>query len=226
MGCVDNTHSESTAAGAAPGDATTGPGPRIINGEGFDSWVRALHFGAQRSILINGIASAPFPLVSGLAQGCCVSPCIQLLAEESKAAMVTMTAKELAQLQAAFPASATLQDLRHIRGLRLPGGRCLLDIRYAGDFNAVVMRDDLDDFFKIVYFCGKGSGATLNESKTYIMWIGTQRDAPPWPEAADGEGLTVLGVEVGYGAKLRNKIWDDCIAASITNLRACFLPNS
>ena len=47
------------------------------------------------------------------------------------------------------------------------------------DFNVVVLRGDMEDFFirqKKIYFCGKGSGATLNESKTFVMWIGAHRD--------------------------------------------------
>ena len=216
--------------GGGAGDITAGydGGPRLVDGRGFGSWIRTLHYGALRRITINGVASETFALISGLAQGCSCSCCLFLLVEEGKAVLCGLSAADLSRLQAKFPDSPGLQKLRPIKGLLLPDGQQLLDVRYCDDFNAVVQRGDLAAFFEIVYYCGTGSGSTLNESKSFIAWIGPRRDAPPWPEAAtrgiqwvpDGQGLTVLGVEVGYGDKLRKQVWDGCISKAITSLRA------
>ena len=67
--------------GGGAGDTTSGydGGPRLVNGRGFGSWIRTLHYGALRRITINGVSSETFALVSGLAQGCSCSCCLFLL---------------------------------------------------------------------------------------------------------------------------------------------------
>ena len=194
----------------------------------YASWVSLLHHMQFRKAMVNGELSEAFDLEGGLPQGSPASCLLFDISEEPKAILATMTPAQLSTLKAQFPDCAELQALEPLEGLRLPDGSVISEIRFADDYNALLKRSDLKAFFGILNFCGKGSGAELNDAKTFIMYIGINRTDPPWAEGlergmqwvTDGNGLTVLGVDVGYGHAIYTRMWEKKFAQAANNLQS------
>ena len=195
-----------------------------------------MHADGERTIVVNAVHSEPFTLESGQPQGCCCSVVVYTIAEEPTAILVRMTKQQLDQLKKDFPNIAALQVLDPVDGLVLPSGASIVDVRYADDFNALVRRTGLGAFFAMLAFCGLGSGAQLNDLKTYVIWIGPGRDEAPWPEglqrgvqwvydsaeltAQSKElGLVVLGINLSNNPAARGLVWDRLLAKAIANLK-------
>ena len=131
-------------------------GCMVPDGEDFTSWVRLLHVGAVRAVMVNGVLSEWFDLLSGLAQGSPLSCLLSSLVEQAKATLLAYTEEEWSALRAANRHIPELQRLCAVVGLALPGGRRAVEVRFADDLYAFLARsaENLRMFFAICDFCG------------------------------------------------------------------------
>ena len=83
-------------------------------------------------------------------------------------------------------------------------------------------------FFCVCDFCdGLGSGTTNNVDKSFVKFIGVDREKEVWAPAEaigvgfvpDGSTMTVTGLEVGYGQNLQATIWSEKITRVLRSLR-------
>ena len=90
-----------------------------IGGDGYADWLRTLYTGHERFIVVGAVVAPPVLLLSSVPQGCCHACQAFLIFIEGLAHRI--------------------RSDRRVRGLAMPDGTELLDVRYADDCQYVVM---------------------------------------------------------------------------------------
>ncbi|KAI4900112.1 hypothetical protein NFI96_030424, partial [Prochilodus magdalenae] len=152
---------------------TFGFGPRFLR------WLKTLYTEVGSRVSINGHLSDLVPQVSGVRQGCPLSPLLYALYIE--------------------PLAAAIRAHPGVDGLPLPGsgGKVVKLAQYADDTTLFVCSDQsLRLALDTVQAFGKASGAALNLGKSVVKYFGNwadRRDAAGGLALSDGP-LKILGV--------------------------------
>ena len=132
-------------------------------GPQFISLVKLLYNDISSSVLVNGFISDKFPVLRSVRQGCSLSPLLYVLCMEPFANRIRMNPT--------------------INGIPLPGTSIPCKIsQYADDTNLFI--SDTESVRKIlilVELYELVSGAILNKSKTFGMWLGRWRGRSDQP---------------------------------------------
>ncbi|KAI4900658.1 hypothetical protein NFI96_009740 [Prochilodus magdalenae] len=166
---------------------TFGFGPRFLR------WLKTLYTEVGSRVSINGHLSDLVPQVSGVRQGCPLSPLLYALYIE--------------------PLAAAIRAHPGVDGLPLPGsgGKVVKLAQYADDTTLFVCSDQsLRLALDTVQAFGKASGAALNLGKSVVKYFGNwadRRDAAAGLALSDGP-LKILGVSfMAEGAARAN--WEE-----------------
>eukprot|EP01046_Picozoa_sp_COSAG06_P014777 COSAG06_NODE_926_length_11497_cov_60.540216_6_plen_303_part_00 len=162
-----------------------------IGGDGYSQWLRTMYTGHQRFIVANGVISPPVKLLSGVPQGCCHACQAFLIFIEGLAHRIRGNVA--------------------IRGLEMPDGSVLLDVRYADDCQYVVHADTLETLLDVIDGWADEVGMKLNETKTEAAWWGRRRDdTTPWhPSQYGGQSAARGGKPAGqeFCASEHRMVW-------------------
>lgn len=135
-------------------------------GENFTHWVKVLTNETESSINYLGWISEPFPIETGIRQGCPFSPMAFILGLEILAIKI--------------------RNDPSIHGLRLPRSQIetnnSIDMiklaMYADDISMLLQgKQDLENAMKLVTDFTKISQLKINKNKTEAMWLGSQKDS-------------------------------------------------
>ena len=126
-------------------------------GPQFISLVKLLYNDISSSVLVNGFISDKFPVLRSVRQGCSLSPLLYVLCMEPFANRIRMDPM--------------------IAGISLPGTSIPCKIsQYADDTNLFISdTESVRKILIIVELYELASGAKLNKSKTFGMWLGRWR---------------------------------------------------
>ena len=151
-----------------------------VGGPGYGRWLRTLYTGLERSILVGAgsegttVLSPRFRLCSGVPQGCCHA-CVAFI----------LYMEGLAHRLRADP---------EIRGLRMPDGSTMLDVRYADDCAYTVLAPSLHRLLAAIEVWTHETGMSLHEVKTTAGYWGRRRADPVvWHPRHYGTGGDVGG---------------------------------
>ena len=165
-------------------------------GGNFISWIDMVFKNAKTSILTNGFRSSYFKISRSMRQGCPVSPLLFILQAE--------------------PLACAVRNNSNIKGIPLPLPYPDAHEKPEAKVNAYVddsqffvsTEDSIVECFRVLNSFEKSSGAKVNKSKTYGLYLGQWKNKLPefkeiqWTR----DNVKTLGIHHGYNID-ENAVW-------------------
>ena len=156
----------------------------------FKRWIKLLYNGAIGKVLVNGFISDPFPISSGVRQGCPLSPLLYVLCCE-----VLLLCFNFCE---------------NLKGFLLPGGLCVKCVAYADDISCFI--SDTCSFRALKTLLAHfelATGGKLNMSKTWGLRLGRwSHKSLPFNAKWCDDNLKINGIWFGNDNPIQ-KTWDD-----------------